>query len=78
MIKVLFFANLRETVKERQLELSLETPLSVRQLAGTLEQAHAGLSLSGSLCAINEQYAEPEHLIQSGDTVAFFPPVSGG
>ena len=78
MIKILFFANLREIVKQRQLELSLETPLSVRQLATRLEQTHLGLSLSGSLCAINEQYAEPDYLIQSGDTVAFFPPVSGG
>ncbi len=78
MITILFFASLREKVKQRQLELDLETSLSVRALADKLEQTHKGLSLSGSLCAINEHYAEPEHLIQPGDTVAFFPPVSGG
>jgi molybdopterin converting factor subunit 1 len=78
MITILFFANLREQVKERKLEFALDAPLSVRQLATQLEQTHQGLSLSGSLCAINEHYAEPEQVIQNGDTVAFFPPVSGG
>jgi sulfur-carrier protein len=65
-------------MKQRQLEFPLDTPISVRQLADRLEHSYSGLSLSGSLCAINEHYAEPEHLIQAGDTVAFFPPVSGG
>lgn len=65
-------------MKQRQLELDLDTPITVRQLADRLEHSHAGLSLSGSLCAINEHYAEPEQMIQAGDTVAFFPPVSGG
>ena len=78
MITVLFFASLREQMNKKQLELKLETPLSVCELANRLEQTHPGLSLTGSLCAINEHYAEPEHLIQLGDTVAFFPPVSGG
>jgi sulfur-carrier protein len=50
----------------------------VQQLANRLEHSYRGLSLSGSLCAINEHYAEPEQMIQAGDTVAFFPPVSGG
>ena len=78
MITVLFFASLREKINKKQLELTLENALSVRELATRLEQSHPGLSLTGSLCAINEHYAEPEHLIQMGDTVAFFPPVSGG
>lgn len=78
MITVLFFANLREQVQHRQLELALEHPLSVRDLAKQLETRYTALSLSGSLCAINEHYVEPEHLVQAGDTVAFFPPVSGG
>jgi sulfur-carrier protein len=76
-ISVLFFATLREKVG-RELEYPLASPLTLRELASNLEKSHAGLSLSGTLCAINEQYADPETLVNAGDTVAFFPPVSGG
>lgn len=77
-ITVLFFASLREAVGERRLELSLDEPLSVRQLADRLEGEHASLSLSGTLCALNEHYVDPSKTVSEGDTVAFFPPVSGG
>ncbi len=76
-VKVLFFASLREAAGTRQLELALDAPVTLRQLAERLERSHA-LSLSGSLCAVNERYAEPESVVADGDTVAFFPPVSGG
>ncbi len=76
-INILFFASLRATAG-RQQEVSLESPLTLRELAQRLEHTYTGLSLGGTLCAINEQYADPDTLIQSGDTVAFFPPVSGG
>ena len=77
-VNVLFFASLREATNTRELSLSLELPLSTRALADKLEQDYSELSLKGSLCAINEQYANPDDLIHEGDTVAFFPPVSGG
>ncbi len=77
-INVLFFASLREITNTRELSLSLTESLSTRALADKLEHDYAGLSLSGSLCAINEHYANPDDLITEGDTVAFFPPVSGG
>lgn len=77
-INVLFFATLREATNTRELKLSLDDNLSTRALASKLERDYAGLSLKGSLCAINEQYAAPDDLLNEGDTVAFFPPVSGG
>ena len=76
-INILFFASLREKVG-RGVEYPLASPLTLRELATRLEQSHSGLSLTGTLCAINEQYADPETLVNAGDTVAFFPPVSGG
>jgi molybdopterin synthase sulfur carrier subunit len=30
------------------------------------------------MVAVNEEYAEPDDVIKSGDTVALIPPVSGG
>jgi sulfur-carrier protein len=76
-INVLFFASLRE-IAGRQQEVLLDSPVTLRELATRLEQTHTGLSLSGTLCAVNEQYADPEAFVSAGDTVAFFPPVSGG
>ncbi|CAN5835797.1 hypothetical protein BH24DEI2_BH24DEI2_03470 [soil metagenome] len=76
-VKVLFFASLREAAGTRQLDLSLDAPTTLRGLAERLERSHH-LALSGSLCAVNEHYAAPESLLADGDTVAFFPPVSGG
>ena len=78
IVNVLFFASLREATDTRQLELSLDDPTTLRQLAERLEQDYQDLSLRGSLCAVNERYADPEHTLSEGDTVAFFPPVSGG
>jgi molybdopterin converting factor subunit 1 len=77
-VQVLFFASLREAANTRELQLSLESPVSARALASQLETKHAGLELSGALCAINEHYVHPDTLLSEGDTVAFFPPVSGG
>ena len=77
-VTVLFFASLREAVNARQLNLTLDAPTTLRQLAEKLESSYSGLSLSGTLCAINEHYVDPETKVSAGDTVAFFPPVSGG
>ena len=35
-------------------------------------------NLDNVMVAINEEYAMDQDVIQSGDTVAFIPPVSGG
>lgn len=77
-LHVLFFASLREVANTRDLELSLDSPLTARDLANHLEARYSGLRLAGALCAINEHYAHPDEPLAEGDTVAFFPPVSGG
>ena len=76
-VTVLFFASLREAAGAKELNLSLDAPTTVRELAEQLERSH-NLALSGSLCALNEHYAAPEQRVADGDTIAFFPPVSGG
>ncbi len=77
-VTVLYFASLREQAGASRRTINLEPPSSVRDLAARLEAEQVGLSLSGSLCAVNERYAAPEQTLEDGDTVAFFPPVSGG
>lgn len=77
-ITVLLFASYREKAGERTRQLELPQGSTVRDAARELEQLYAGLSLQGALCAVDEKYVSPDAPLKDGDTVAFFPPVSGG
>ncbi len=58
--------------------LELPHPLTVREVASKLQADYPDLSLKGALCALNERYVSPDQEVKGGDTLAFFPPVSGG
>jgi molybdopterin synthase catalytic subunit len=77
VVQILLFASYREVIGEKEVTLTCPERVTVRQCAKQLEQTY-GLFLEGALCAINEHYATPDSVIQEGDRVAFFPPVSGG
>ncbi len=72
-----FFARLRRELGQDTLQVSVDNGLSVRQLAQQLMAQH-GLQLKGCMVAVNDEYAEPDQVLQSGDEVAFLPPVAGG
>jgi molybdopterin synthase sulfur carrier subunit len=82
MIKVLFFAQLREQLNSQGLELTLATPCDINAIKHALiehnSQWHAHLSQDTILCAVNQTMVDNRHLVQDGDEVAFFPPVTGG
>ncbi|MEW6731230.1 MAG: molybdenum cofactor biosynthesis protein MoaE [Acidobacteriota bacterium] len=79
-IKVLFFGGCREAAANNEITLTLPSGASVavafEELKGRYpELAHFGARL---LFAVNEAYAKPEYQLTQGDTLAVFPPVSGG
>ena len=76
-IEVLLFAAFREKIGQKSLSLKVEEGKRVREVALELEATYQ-CSLEGALCAVNEAYVEPDAVLQSGDTLAFFPAVSGG
>jgi molybdopterin synthase sulfur carrier subunit len=87
MIKVLFFAKLREQLGCAELsidELSLDEGVSdiaaLKQQIITKLGGNSAVFLSADniLCSINHELAENTALIKAGDEVAFFPPVTGG
>jgi molybdopterin synthase sulfur carrier subunit len=83
VIRVLFFARLREQLGCAELEIDWRQELaSVAALRQSLRQKQAGwdevLGDANILCAVNQQQAGGEHSVNAGDEVAFFPPVTGG
>ena len=83
MIEVLLFASLREQVGTGRLEFSPATqPATVASVVAELrclgEAWDRALGADNILCAVNHQQAGPDHGVNGGDEVAFFPPVTGG
>ncbi|KOY83375.1 molybdopterin converting factor subunit 1 [Lysinibacillus macroides] len=77
MIHILLFAHLQEVVGESKLSVEL-SDITVDQLKAWLEKQYPQLSLQSIMVAINEEFATDTTMIQSGDTIAFIPPISGG
>jgi molybdopterin synthase sulfur carrier subunit len=82
MIKIVFFAALREQLDCSELTVSSENITTVAdlklQLANKNEQWHTLFGNTSLLNAVNHELVDSEYVIKSGDEVAFFPPVTGG
>jgi len=82
MIKVVFFAALREQLDCSELSISSENLATISdlktELANKNEQWQQVFTNSSLLAAVNHDMVNNEELIKSGDEVAFFPPVTGG
>ena len=82
MIKVVFFAALREQLDCSELTINSENIATVadlkNQLASKNKQWQALFGNTSLLSAVNHELVDSEEVIKSGDEVAFFPPVTGG
>ncbi len=83
MIKILYFASLRETLGLGSEDLDL--PSGVGDVGGLLDFLVARGSEWGKLAtvknlryAVNQDMARRDTKLTEGDEVAFFPPVTGG
>ena len=82
MIRLLFFARLRELLDCNELELETVAGESVAQLAQRIVDQRGDvwqiLLHEDTRCAINQEVVDYEATISDGDELAFFPPVTGG
>lgn len=82
MIRVVFFASIREALGIHQLELDSAGIANaadvIQALRGRGEPWQAVLGGENVLIAVNQTMAEPGAAVREGDEVAFFPPVTGG
>jgi molybdopterin converting factor subunit 1 len=79
-VRILFFAAIREQVGRESLELDAAHIKTVRDAWNHLQEGTPQLANFGPglLFAINQEYATPDSLLNDGDELAIFPPVSGG
>ena len=80
MIRVRFFATLRDLAGQGEMDMDVQPGATVAELFGNLERQFPGIAQYRPilLVAVNEEYSGWETQLADGDEVAFFPPVSGG
>ncbi len=83
MIKILYFAGLRESIGSSGEEIAL--PPGVSDIARLRAHLAARGEPWGSLAtarnlrtAVNQRMVDEGAAVQDGDEIAFFPPVTGG
>ena len=75
-IQLKLFANLADAIGKRNGTMEYSEGLTVEQL---WQQFSGQNSIpEGVLCAVNFDYAESDQMLNDGDEIAFFPPVTGG
>ncbi|MWN05052.1 molybdopterin synthase sulfur carrier subunit [Gilliamella sp. Pas-s95] len=81
MNKIIFFAQIRELIGVEGLMLDAEQ-LSIfrliEQLSARGDQWLLAFKERSVLCAVNQTLVDFDYIVQAGDEIAFFPPVTGG
>jgi molybdopterin synthase sulfur carrier subunit len=77
MINVLFFAAIREEAGVEKVIIDKQG-ITVKELKEYVQKTYKLSSLNQTMIAVNEEFVTDEETIETGDTVAFIPPVSGG
>ncbi|MGE6589218.1 molybdopterin converting factor subunit 1 [Bacillus mycoides] len=77
MIRVLLFANLQEEAGTSELQIEKEN-ITVAELKDIVAKEYNVPVSAQIMVAINEEYANEDDTIHTGDVVALIPPVSGG
>ena len=83
MIKLLFFASLREELGCESLEVEFKEPIRLSEMIKQVEEKKGrywGEILAGESVkiAINKEIVVNDELLTDGCEVAFLPPVTGG
>ncbi len=75
-IKILYFASLREKIGRAS--DSIESSESLTVIGAWKQATDMPELLDNLLIAVNQEYTTEDTLLNDGDELAFFPPVTGG
>lgn len=79
-ISILLFGACKEVAGVSELSCALKAPATAATAWEELKRRFSDLERfeRSALVAINEEHAQRNHPLADGDTLAIFPPVSGG
>jgi molybdopterin synthase sulfur carrier subunit len=78
-INVLYFARVAELIGQREEAWPLAQPTTVSELLTQLEARYPALAPASKLkIAVNQYHAGHDRVVEPGDEVAVFEPVTGG
>jgi molybdopterin synthase catalytic subunit len=79
-MRIKLFATLKDRAKTGEIMLQTPERLTVRELreAVAAQFPMLGSLMTQTLVAVNQQFAFNEDVVEAGDEIALFPPVSGG
>jgi len=79
-VRLLLFAVLREIVGQEELELEVATATTVGEVLEKLSAENPRIAAMADVIqvAINQEFAECNTELESGDEIALLPPLSGG
>ncbi len=83
-VNILFFASFKERLECDQIQLSISGETTIQNLCDTLSAKGGSWKALFSepekhvKIACNQEMVDVTRLINDGDEVAFFPPVTGG
>lgn len=81
ILYIKLFSTLKEKAQANKLVLEIsgeQTTVGGMLTEITAQKPYLGASMKSVLVAVNKEYAFSEQIIQAGDEIAMFPPVSGG
>ena len=84
MIRILYFASLRDRLKQDAEQMDLPSGISAE--GGLMRHLHQRSGVWAEvfaadqpvLCALNQEMARLDAPLKDGDEIGFFPPVTGG
>ena len=78
-MKILYFASLKENLNTPDEYLTFKSPVKISTIKKELIQKYGVHHFPKNiLCAVNQEIASEDTLVNDKDEVAFFPPVTGG
>ena len=78
-IRIRLFAHMADAAKTSQLTMNIPDDSRLSAIRTLLQHHSPAIPWpAGTLLAINQEYADPNHPLHENDEVAIIPPVSGG
>jgi molybdopterin converting factor subunit 1 len=78
-LEILAFGIAKEIMGGKSVPTELAEGITIRQVRQQLEDQYPQLKkLASYMIAVNDEYAEDEQILKTGDEIAIIPPVSGG